>query len=325
MLKNFKLWILVNVYTALLIKSFAIFMIGFSLLFFGGNEFVYADTITLKIEERKHGKSLVPVKILFPSKPIKKPIPLIILQHGSTQDAGTVFNSIVKTDEHQKQLANASLDSGFAVAIIDAFYKKQLKSNQKTQFPDAQEYAKQVASHFALDERLDPTNFFYNGFSYGGHSALRLMGDLKINHTYRWAGIVAAEPDCNIFHEARKFASPLLTIKGGESHYEPLPCETMTRMYKQAGANAEIITLPKSNHHFSHNGKINKGLAFNGCGDNPIILKKSGNIVFLDGSIARRDVVRKKCYTNRGGSGKSREDLAQVIKLSIQFFMENLN
>jgi dienelactone hydrolase len=323
--KNFKMRILKKVCVPSVNKRFATLMVVFTILFCGGIELVWADTIILNLEERKHGKSLVPVKILFPSKPIKKPIPLIILQHGSTRDAGRVFNSIVETDEHQKQLANAALDSGFAVALIDAFYKKQLKSNQKTLFPVAQEYARQIAGHFVLDNRLDPTNFFYHGFSYGGNSALLLMGDLKINNNYRWAGIVAAEPPCNVFHEARKFISPLLTIKGGESHYEPLPCETMTRMYKKAGADAEIITLPKSNHFFSHNGEIVKGLAFNGCGNNPVILKKSKNAIFFDGSIASRSIVREKCFTKQGGSGKSREDLAHVINLSIQFFIAKLN
>ena len=306
-------------------KCFMLLLSVFTFLFCGQSEPVWAETIKLNIEERKHGKSIVPVKFLLPSRPIKKPIPLVILQHGSTRDAGKVFNSIVETDEHQKQLAKAALDSGFAVAIIDAFYKKKLKSNQKTQFPDAEEYARQTASYFALDKRLDPSNFFYSGFSYGGHSALLLMGDLRIDDTYNWAGIIAAEPPCNIFHEARKFHSPLLTIKGGESHYEPLPCETMTRIYKKAGADAEIVTLPKSNHYFSHNGKINKGLAFNGCGDNPVIVKKSGKYVFLDGSIATRNIIREKCFTKEGGSGKSREDLTQAIKTSVQFFLKKLN
>jgi dienelactone hydrolase len=306
-------------------KGFVTLLFVFAFVFCGRSELVWADTVTLNLEERRHGKSIVPVKLLFPSKPIKKPIPLVILQHGSTRDAGKVFNSIVETDEHQKQLANAALDSGFAVAVIDAFYKKQLKDNQKTKFPYAQEYARQAASHFALDERLDPSNFFYSGFSYGGHSALLLMGNLKIDDTYKWAGIVAAEPPCNIFHEARKFHSPLLTIKGGESHYEPIPCETMTRIYKKAGADAEIVILPNSNHFFSHNGKIVKGLAFNGCGYNPVIIKNSGKMVFLDGSIAKPNVVREKCFTKQGGSGKSREDLVQVIKLSVQFFLKKLN
>ena len=307
-----------NKYSVLLLSIF-------TFLFCGHSELVWGDTIKLNLEEKKHGKSIVPVKLLLPSKPIKKPIPLVILQHGSTRDAGKVFDSIVETDEHQKQLAKAALDSGFAVAIIDAFYKKQLKGNQKTQFPDAQEYARQTASYFAVDKRLDSSNFFYTGFSYGGHSALLLMGDLRIDNTNNWAGIVAAEPPCNIFLEARKFYSPLLTIKGGESHYEPLPCETMTRMYKKAGADAEIVILPKSNHYFSHNGKIGKGLAFNGCGDNPVIVKKSGKYVFLDGSIATRNIIREKCFTKEGGSGKSREDLAKVIKISVQFFLKKLN
>ena len=152
-----------------------------------------------------------------------------------------------------------------------------------------------------------------------------MMGDLKFGTEYSWAGIVAAEPACNRFHEARKFNTPLLTLKGAESHYEPLPCETITRLYKAAGADSELVVLPSSNHYFSHNGKITRGLAFNGCGANPIVINKSGGAAFLDGSPVNRKIIRKKCFTKTGGSGKSREDLDEVVKLFVEFFERNIN
>ncbi|MFL2797000.1 MAG: hypothetical protein ACJZ81_04690, partial [Paracoccaceae bacterium] len=42
----------------------------------------FSETIELKLSEKKYGTSKVPVELIFPQNPIKKPIPLIILQHG---------------------------------------------------------------------------------------------------------------------------------------------------------------------------------------------------------------------------------------------------
>ena len=284
-----------------------------------------SETIELELSEKKYGTSNVPVELIIPENPIKKPIPLIILQHGSTRDAGNISNGIVQTDVQMKKLSEAALNNGFAVAIIDAFYKKNIKSNQKTKFPQAQVYAKQVASFFSKNTELDSNNFFYTGFSYGGHAALRLMKDLEFGDKRKWAGIVSLEPPCNIFHEPRNFIAPILVLKGGESHYEPKPCKTMIDLYASAGADASLKIFPKSNHFFSHNGKIVKGVAFNGCGDNPVIIGINNSLKFLDGSQANPKIVRKKCFTKTAGSGKSREDLKLAINASIEFFKSKLN
>ena len=285
----------------------------------------FSETINLKLSESKYGPSNVPVELMFPEKPIKNPIPLIILQHGSVRDAGHVSDGIVKTDVQMKNLAQSSLKNGFAVAIIDAFYKKNIKASQKTKFPEAQVYAKQVASHLSKNAELDSNNFFYTGFSYGGHAALKLMNDLEFGDKRKWAGIVSLEPPCNIFHEPRNFITPILVLKGGESHYEPKPCKTMIDLYASAGADASLKIFPKSNHFFSHNGKIVKGVAFNGCGDNPVVIGITNSLKFLDGSQANPKIVRKKCFTKTAGSGKSREDLKLAINASIEFFKSKLN
>ena len=299
-----------------------IFFISLILL---GSSLSFGETIKLELSEKKFGVSQVPVELVFPKNPIKKPFPLIILQHGSTRDAGSVSNGIVQTDVQMRNLSKAALNNGFAVAIIDAFYQKNLKANQKTKFPDAQVYAKQVASYFSKKPELDPNNFFYTGFSYGGHAALMLMDDLKFGDNKKWAGIVSLEPPCNIFHEQRNFITPILVLKGGESHYEPKPCKTMIDLYVSKGTDAELIIFPNSNHFFSHNGKIVKGVAFNGCGDNPVLIGMNKNLRFLDGSQANPKIVRKKCFTKTGGSGKSREDLKLAIDSSIKFFKSKLN
>ena len=304
-----------------MVKLFVIFTV-----FWGFVGAAVAETITLELKDKKFGKSPVPIEFVTPKKAIKTPVPLVILQHGSTQDAQNIFGGSVNTDVHQYRLAKQLLNRGFAVAVIDAFYKKGLKPGDKRKFPQAYRYAAQTAKYFAQNSALDPNNFFYAGFSYGGHSVHMLMKDLKFaNDTHQWAGLVSAEPPCGIFHEPRDFAAPLLTIKGGESHYGPEPCGTMTRMYKDAGARAELIVFPKSNHYFSHNGKFVKGIAVNGCADNPVIIRKTGGAIFLDGQEATRQLIRERCLTKKAGSGKSREDLNKVIEVTIDFLIKNLN
>ena len=285
----------------------------------------FSETIKLELSEKKYGTSNVPIELIIPDNPIKKPIPLIILQHGSSRDAGNISNGIVQTDVQMKKLSESALNNGFAVAIIDAFYKKNIKSNQKTKFPQAKLYAKQIASYFSKNPELDSNNFFYTGFSYGGHAALMLINDLEFGDKRKWAGIVSLEPPCNIFHEPRNFITPILVLKGGESHYEPKPCKTMIDLYVSAGADASLKIFPKSNHFFSHNGKIVKGVAFNGCGDNPVVIGITNSLKFLDGSKANRKIVREKCFTKTAGSGKSREDLKLAINTSIKFFKSKLN
>ena len=65
-----------------------------------------------------------------------------------------------------------------------------------------------------------------------------------------WAGIVAAESACTVFIKPRAFSLPLLVLKGGQSHYTPMPCITMIKLYQNAGAKVELIIFPKSNHFF---------------------------------------------------------------------------
>ena len=89
--------------------------------------------------------------------------------------------------------------------------------------------------------------------------------------------------------------------------------------------NLTPVVVPKSNHYFSHNGKITKGLAFNGCNENPVIMKGNGNWTFLNGEKADRKTVVKRCMTNTGGSGKSREDLDLTIDATIKFSKEKIN
>lgn len=283
----------------------------------------FAETLKVEIEERKFGKSEILVEIALPSTASNKRLPLIITQHGSTLDA-KIEGSKVRTDEHSKRLLQKAIKEGFAVAVVDAFYTHDIKPNQKHSQPWAADYAKGLAALLSEDSRFDPKNFFFSGFSYGGHHAHFLFEDLNFTSEHSWAAIVAAEPPCNAFFEPKKYKTPVLTLKGGESHYKPRPCEILTELYQGKGTEAKLIVYPKSNHFFSHNGQITKGIAFNGCNENPIIIRANGVWTFLNGEPANRKLAVKRCMTKIGGSGRTREDLDLAIDATISFFKEKL-
>ncbi len=195
----------------------------------------------------------------------------------------------------------AATKRGYAVAVIDAFYKKGLKGSSKTKFPQASKYGAKVAALLAEDPRIDANNIYYTGFSYGATQVNRMlkfsqMSEANIN----FAAMAAAEPGCNVFLEPRNYETPLLVLKGEKSHYQPKPCKTMVDLYRDAGMTVEYLSFPKSNHFFSHNGKIVRGTAVNGCADDPVIITNKGYF-FLSGNAADRKAIRKKCFTNQGG------------------------
>jgi hypothetical protein len=61
------------------------------------------------------------VEISLP-KDIEGKLPVIITQHGSTRDGKKIEDGAI--DEYSKRVIEEGIKQGFAVAAIDAFYKK---------------------------------------------------------------------------------------------------------------------------------------------------------------------------------------------------------
>ena len=263
------------------------------------------------------------VEISLP-KDIEGKLPVIITQHGSTRDGKKIKDGAI--DEYSKRVIEEGIKQGFAVAAIDAFYKKQVKATDKTVFPNATEYANNLRKILVQDGRFDKNKIFYTGFSYGAEQVLKTIGAPFNNQNPKaWRAAVAAEPGCNSFHEPVKLNFSMLIIKGEESHYYIEPCKILEKEMLKKGNNVSIIVLPKANHYFSTNGKIGKGLAVNGCRYNPIIKKPDGTAQMYDGSKISRKEARKKCLTSESGKGKNRKKLDEAVKLTVDFFKSNLN
>ncbi len=263
------------------------------------------------------------VEISFPKKFTGK-LPVIITQHGSTRDGKKIKDGA--TDEYSKRMIIAGTKAGFAVAAIDAFYKKPIKPSDKGLFPNATMYASNLRNILLKDDRFDKNNFFYTGFSYGSSQVLKTIGkpynDMFPN---AWKAISAAEPGCNTFHKPIKVDFPVLIIKGEKSHYYIEPCKILEDEMKKVGIKTRLINIQKANHFFSTNGKIVKGIAVNGCRYNPIVIMPNGSPVMFDGTTITKKEAKKKCFTSEAGSGKNRKKLNEVVELTITFFKDNLN
>ena len=276
------------------------------------------EVIKFQVPDRKFpDKDDVLAQIHFPKKTDGK-VALIIHQHGSSRDGMKFKKWGGRTDEWGKRLVKEGLKRGYAVAVVDAFYNRKLKPSNKGKFPDAVRVAIKLAKIYSKDNRIEKSKIFYTGFSYGSAQVLKFQ-DSRIQSQNPFRAGVAAEPGCNIVSNPAKTNFATLIIKGEESHYYPIACETYYKMIKKVGNKIEYVSIPKVNHFFSLNGKIGKGKAVNGCSKNILIRYSDGSFRFQDGTPSDRRG-RFKCFTKESAGGeKNRAKLNHAINLSLNF------
>tara|TARA_B100001059_G_scaffold829_1_gene651 strand:+ start:161 stop:1102 length:942 start_codon:yes stop_codon:yes gene_type:complete len=274
--------------------------------------------LKFKVPDKKFpNKDYVLAQIHFP-KILNTKFPLIIHQHGSTRD-GVEFEAWGgKTDEWGRRLVDLSLDRGYAVAIIDAFYDRDLKPGDKLKFPRAVNIALKLGKILSDSEKIDKSKIFYTGFSYGAEQVLNLQGGWYSNQGV-FKAVVAAEPGCNVKPAPALSNFSTLIIKGSKSHYYPIACRSYFEVIKKINK-VEYALIPEADHYFSLNSKIGKGKAFNGCSDNIILIYPDGTWKHLDGTLTNQKEARQKCMTNEAGGGKTRERLDEAINMALSFF-----
>ena len=270
-------------------------------------------------DRRFPGKNDVIAQIHFP-KNINGKLPVIIFQHGSNRDGMKFKKWGGKTDEMGGRLAKRGVEEGYAVAVLDSFYKKGIKPSDKKKMPNAIFFALVLKNILSEDPRFDPNRFFYSGFSYGAGNALKLYSPVLARTNPPWKALVAAEPGCNTAQYPAKISSKGLIIKGEESHYYPPACIYYHKLLQKVGNDVELVTIPKVNHFFSLNGVIGKGVAVNGCTNNIALRYPDGSFKFADGTPTTRQEIIKKCITNEAGVGKTREKLDEAVDLTVNFF-----
>ena len=304
-----------------------IFILVFVILF---NSKVFSDIEVKKIKDKNievikfqapdrnfPNNDDVLAQIYFPKNNNKK-LPVIIHQHGSTRD-GLVFKEWGgNSDEWGKRLVKKALERGYAVALLDTFYKRKLKPTDKEKFPNSVLAALELSYILSQDERFNKSKIFYTGFSYGASNVMKLQDERSAyNNIFKAA--VAAEPSCNIVSNPYKTKTATLIIKGEESHYYPVACKYYFNMIKEMGNEIEYVSIPKVNHFFSLNGSIGKGKAVNGCSDNIVIRLSKRKYKFADGTPTSREEVLKRCYTTEAGKGRTRDKLDEAINVALNF------
>lgn len=280
---------------------------------------VPSEDVTFQGVEKRFGRRPVPAELHFPKNATGK-LPLIITQHGSSRDGGKILNGQGRTDELSARLIKQGTDAGFAVAVLDAFEGTGIRPRDKKKFPQAHRYVAQLRAKLAAHPRIDATNMFLTGFSFGGGTVLKHLDARYIGDVPGWRAVAAAEPGCGMFSEPVAISFPVLIVKGGESHYPPAPCMLYRDLLRAAGTRVSYLLIPTANHFFSENGRIVEGVAVNGCSDNPVIRAPNGKLRFADGTPTDRATVMRKCITNRAGAGRSREHLDFAIQKIIDFF-----
>ena len=294
------------------------------------NSKVFSDTEVKKIKDKNievikfqapdrnfPNNDDVLAQIYFPKNNNKK-LSVIIHQHGSTRDGLKFKKWGGKTDEWGKRLIDKGTERGYAVALLDTFYKRKLKPTDKEKFPNSVLAALELSYILSQDERFNKSKIFYTGFSYGASNVLKLQDERSAyNNIFKAA--VAAEPSCNIVSIPYKSNTATLIIKGEESHYHPIACEYYFKMIKKMDNKIEYVSIPKVNHFFSLNGSITTGKAVNGCSDNIVIRLPKRKFKFADGTPTNREEVLKKCYTTEAGKGRTREKLNEAIDIALNF------
>tara|TARA_B100000989_G_scaffold113714_1_gene83530 strand:+ start:934 stop:1887 length:954 start_codon:yes stop_codon:yes gene_type:complete len=276
------------------------------------------EVIKFQVPDYKFpGKDDVLAQIHFPKNNNKK-LSVIIHQHGSSRDGLKFKKWGGKTDEWGKRLIDEANKRGYAVALLDTFYKRKLKPTDKEKFPNAILAALELSYILSQDERFNKSKIYYTGFSYGADQVMKLQDERSAyNNIFKAA--VAAEPSCNIVSNPYKTKTVTMIIKGEESHYYPIACKYYFNMIKEMGNGIEYSSIPKVNHFFSFNGSITKGRAVNGCSENIVIRLPKRKFKFADGTPTNREEVLKKCFTTEAGKGKTREKLNDAIDLALNF------
>ena len=250
-------------------------------------------------------------------------LPVIITQHGSTQDK--FFKSGKgKTDAYSQQIIDKGLAQGFAVVAIDAFYPRNTKGSEKELFPAAQFYALTLRNMLASDSRFDTERIFYTGFSYGGQMVIETLMPLASQYrNARWRAIASAEGNCQIQPKARGDSPPSIFVLGELSHYPPKPCIYLSEQLKQAGNISQHVTISGANHYYSLSGVrdvVANSRTLNACTDNPVIRENHQLARHLDGTPTDLATAFKTCTGNRSQTRGNEEKLGEATDHVIRYF-----
>ena len=281
--------------------------------------FTTANAEVKYITERSKDKIWVFAYELYmpKGKYAENPKGVIISQHGSTRDGMFFSDKEARTDKYSTLVVKEGTKQGFAVVVIDAFYKTGLSPLDKRRFPGAWDFAFRVKKD--LQGQFD--KFFYTGWSYGASSVLNTI-DARRKDKGNWDGAVASNPACGIVSMPIKVNYPVLIIKGENDHYPLRACEWYQRELRDSGTAVELDVIKGANHFFGTGGEVvHNSRAMNGCADDPVIRMPDDTYwLAISGKQITRQDIGKLCSTNKSQKTKNTKHLKDVVIKTVAFF-----
>ena len=276
-------------------------------------------------DQNRKKKWNIASEIHFPQNSTGK-VPLIITQHGSSRNGYKFKKEGGKSDEYSKNILKKGLQNGYAVAVMDMFYKGKDVGSNKGSFPNGNQanfFAKRILSLF-LSEKIDRSQIFYTGFSWGGDTTLAYLDKFYNQEKFKpyWKAIAAVEPSCNRVNEPVNYDFPILIIKAEKSHYAPKPCIYYKNMIQKISGNKiDLKIINGVNHYFSSDMKVITGIAVNACADNIAIKKLDGTWIRANGQPSSGKP--QECFGTRVVSGKNYIKMPEAADEVINFFNKN--
>jgi dienelactone hydrolase len=259
-------------------------------------------------------------------KNAKAPYPTIVTIHGSGPD---VRLSLIdgESDIRSIRLKDMALSMGYAVVVMDVFTKRKLKFvyNDPTQIPPRVGVfdTKALLRVLSKDTRLDKSNVFFTGHSWGGQVAYRLMyeSSWKQSDPILPKGILADAPGCAIIREGDRLLTNSLIVVGARDERTPAEgCVRFANMYKDSG-NIKVHIIPNMDHSYSTAGSVwhPDGAAPNGCSASSIFRKVDGTLVYKDKVITQEQVM-KICLTKGAWVNGNGALLDHNVEIALEFF-----
>jgi dienelactone hydrolase len=261
------------------------------------------------------------------------PFPVIFSIHNSGPDR-ILKASGGRTDVISLSIKKAGLDQGFAVILIDSFTARGLTrisedvSQLSTRFGIID--IKRLLKAVEKDSRLDKSNFFLSGHSWGGSVALHLMHKTRWRHERHspFKGIVAHAPGCQVLFEDDQLITTSLIIVGEKDDRTPASAcvKKVKRIKEHSKNNIELIIVPKMYHSFSTSGVkwMANGDAINGCINDQLMLMNSGQFI-KNGKPISQEEFYKSCITKGAWSIGNEELLPHVVDLTVNFYKSLIN
>jgi dienelactone hydrolase len=256
------------------------------------------------------------------------PYPTIVTIHGSGPD---IRLSLIdgESDVRSVRLKDMALSMGYAVVVMDAFTKRKLKrvnidpTQISTKFGASD--TKSLLRVLAKDPRIDKSNVFFTGHSWGGMVAYQLM------HKSTWKrkgpillkGIVSDAPGCSVLKEGDSLITDSLITVGSRDERTPVaPCVRFENMHKDSGK-IRVHIIPNMDHSFSTAGSVwfADGAATNGCNEHSVIRKADGRLFFKGKEISKEDHV---CLTKGTWTMGNAALLDHNIEIALAFFNKQL-